>query len=67
MSAREEIAELLQADLACAGKDLEMLRELETFLEPMKHHPLVRKALRRISHRVIFLETGVCSSKRRKQ
>jgi hypothetical protein len=67
VTAKEEIAELLKVDLAIAGKDLEMLRDLENFLEPLRSHPLVRYALAKIDHKICFLETGVCRHKEKKQ
>jgi hypothetical protein len=59
LTAKEEIAELLAFDLAHAGKDLEMLRELEDFLEPMKKHPLVKAAMKKISQRIFSLELEI--------
>ena len=56
MTAREEIGLLLEADLYSAGDSLDDLRELESFLEPLKHHSLCAQAMKKISRRIVALE-----------
>ena len=53
---QKEITELLDADIREAGDSLDRLRLLETDLEAIGDHPLVRSALREISSKIFALE-----------